>query len=453
MKGRIICKEGGEKASPHPVPDAMFSIVKMTTYPPGEEFKTGPGWEKPYTHLDELPASVRRLPERLQRLWMAVFNATWENNQGMPKEQREQLAFQAAWGVVNREMGKDVTNCRAWLGGIRGGTIEIALKRKPTDGEMQGSVGQLVTNRLVEVALRSALTGQEPKTIAAILSMWRALKRSVPEDELARAIASGDLPPLMMEKFNRVLDDIAARVKTGQEVVGKAGQKITADGVANVTAGGGGAGLGGGAGSGSGTIISYEQTARRLSRWISARNEALRGMLGNVNSEALGQMLYHFTVENPVNPLASARYIRHAIGLTDREALAVVRLQEGLASSGTAQAVIDRKAGSYSNYLLRRRAERIARTEYTAAFNQAGLETVRTAVDLGILPPEQGTARKTWLTSEDELVCPYCGGMDGQTVGVDEEFTDDLGGSGVDCPPLHPNCRCTTLFHVSKDGT
>jgi hypothetical protein len=60
-----------------------------------------------------------------------------------------------------------------------------------------------------------------------------------------------------------------------------------------------------------------------------------------------------------------------------------------------------------------------------------------------------------WYTAEDEMVCEFCGPMNGKTVAIDEGFFDKnetIEGSdgatmttdyaAVENPPLHPNCRC-----------
>lgn len=80
------------------------------------------------------------------------------------------------------------------------------------------------------------------------------------------------------------------------------------------------------------------------------------------------------------------------------------------------------------------RAAMIARTETTATANMAQLSVYRRA----------GIQYKTWVTADDERVCPICGALDGRTVGLDEEFSP-----GIYAPPAHPNCRCTI---ISADG-
>ncbi len=56
----------------------------------------------PYTSITQLPDYVRRLPEKQQRRWLAVFNSVYDSmkEKGYDAEECEQRAFAAANGVV-----------------------------------------------------------------------------------------------------------------------------------------------------------------------------------------------------------------------------------------------------------------------------------------------------------------------------------------------------------------
>lgn len=74
------------------------------------------------------------------------------------------------------------------------------------------------------------------------------------------------------------------------------------------------------------------------------------------------------------------------------------------------------------------RARMIAVTEVTRAFAEGNRAAWRAS---GVIE------KRRWNTNNDELVCPVCGPLAGQVVGLDEEF-----GDGIDGPPAHPRCRC-----------
>lgn len=72
------------------------------------------------------------------------------------------------------------------------------------------------------------------------------------------------------------------------------------------------------------------------------------------------------------------------------------------------------------------RAGTIARTESVRSYSE-GLLTFGN---------QSGATGKRWETSPS--ACVICAPMDGQEVGIDEQFD-----SGDDSPPAHPNCRCS----------
>ena len=74
------------------------------------------------------------------------------------------------------------------------------------------------------------------------------------------------------------------------------------------------------------------------------------------------------------------------------------------------------------------RAQMIAVTEVTRAFARGNLEAWKAG---GVIE------KRRWNTNNDELVCPVCGPLNGQVVGLDEEFD-----GGIAAPPAHPRCRC-----------
>lgn len=84
------------------------------------------------------------------------------------------------------------------------------------------------------------------------------------------------------------------------------------------------------------------------------------------------------------------------------------------------------------------RAWRIATTEITRAYaegNQlAGEDMAEQWPGVEVI--------KEWYTNNDDLVCPICGVLNEQEVGINEAF--DADGEEIDNPPAHPNCRCWT---------
>lgn len=83
------------------------------------------------------------------------------------------------------------------------------------------------------------------------------------------------------------------------------------------------------------------------------------------------------------------------------------------------------------------RAETVARTE-TAFADVAG--------NLNAYQESGQVDSKRWLTAPD--CCDLCEELDGEVVGLEEDFPND----GGDGPPLHPNCRCDVLPVLTEEG-
>lgn len=80
-------------------------------------------------------------------------------------------------------------------------------------------------------------------------------------------------------------------------------------------------------------------------------------------------------------------------------------------------------------------AERIIRTEATQIATRSEMAAYQAA----------GIDEYEFLATLDEKTCKICGPMDGQVFPVADAEP------GITAPPLHPNCRCTTIGHYEDD--
>ena len=81
------------------------------------------------------------------------------------------------------------------------------------------------------------------------------------------------------------------------------------------------------------------------------------------------------------------------------------------------------------------RANRMARTTVTAVSNEAHMDSYK----------KNGVKRYEFRAMFNERTCDKCGALDGRTFNLDDKRP------GVNFPPIHPNCRCTTAAALSKD--
>jgi hypothetical protein len=128
----------------------------------------------------------------------------------------------------------------------------------------------------------------------------------------------------------------------------------------------------------------------------------------------------------------AARMIVPMIGLTSAQGQAVLKYREELINNGLSLDSVNEKVDSYSDDLLDRRADNIARTEILDALNSAQDEAFQQAQDDGLLSAD---ATKEVILSDD--ACPICVEIaDEGPIPLSDSFDDDG-------PPFHPQCRCT----------
>ena len=110
-----------------------------------------------------------------------------------------------------------------------------------------------------------------------------------------------------------------------------------------------------------------------------------------------------------------------------------------------ARQMTERFAARLHQRLIRARALTIARTEVMTASNIGRMVGVREAVNQRLASPE---SRKRWSATGGERMCPTCGRLHGQIVGLNEMW------EGTYEPPAHPRCRCTfVLLPPARIGT
>lgn len=177
-------------------------------------------------------------------------------------------------------------------------------------------------------------------------------------------------------------------------------------------------------------------------KWIKQRAGDQITRVSNETVEVIREKLLA-SYERGVNVRALADEIQRYIGLTARQAKAVDNYRARLDDEeDMSEAHADGLADAYAEKQLQYRAEMIARTETKDAQEEGRLASWTDAQADGDLPD---SAKKTWDYFGQEgsdRECEICQSLDGQSVGLDEEFEDD-DGETYDRPPAHPDCRCS----------
>lgn len=185
-------------------------------------------------------------------------------------------------------------------------------------------------------------------------------------------------------------------------------------------------------------------------------------------------------------PYETAKKIEAVIGLTERQARAVLNYRQGLTDAldrgrslsalrgrwslspeiaagrkSLSPAQVDQLTDRYADRLLKYRAYNVARTETLYAANMGQQLTFKELARDGFLDP--ATFRRVWSVVDDDRLCELCAPMDGQTVALDEDFESTEKGvlpservpldepQTTETPPLHPSCRCIIVTEQVED--
>jgi hypothetical protein len=116
---------------------------------------------------------------------------------------------------------------------------------------------------------------------------------------------------------------------------------------------------------------------------------------------------------------------------------------------------IERFSNRYADRYLAYRANTIARYESLRASNQGGSDSVQSAIDAGVISPEDVTTN--WMIANDEITCPRCRSVvdiqpDGVPFGTAFTWAAGKRTGQVMLAPLHPDCRCTNTYNVVRSA-
>lgn len=189
--------------------------------------------------------------------------------------------------------------------------------------------------------------------------------------------------------------------------------------------------------------FAFDATGAAVVKWMTEHGGALIRELSASQAASINALLQHQVFIGITSPYHLAPMIRPMVGLLRRETLAVARYRVELVAAGLTAEKVEARAAKYAAHLHRARAERIARTELSNAYNHGQLEAMRQARDDGYLTD----VRKTWETALDELTCPECSALNGETVGLDENFSN-----GLESSPAHPRCLLPSTRCITPGG-
>ena len=189
--------------------------------------------------------------------------------------------------------------------------------------------------------------------------------------------------------------------------------------------------------------LSLNQTNPRALRWAQDRAAELIVDVSEETRQSVRVIIERMFREG-IPPDDAAKLIRDVVGLTEKQARAVERYYNRLGPRDDRDGLVE----DFADRLLQSRAETIARTESMMASNRGQQELWQQAQENGFL--EADRTRRAWLITDDPRLCPLCEPLRGALVGLDEDFSTDIG--MLRTPPLHPRCRCTVALVFADEG-
>jgi SPP1 gp7 family putative phage head morphogenesis protein len=285
----------------------------------------------------------------------------------------------------------------------------------------------------IEATLRAYLSSAEPKTMRMLSNTWDRQRSLITQQDLIEGATNGTITAATAGKWQ---DQYAEYVNNKLAPIWRAGGSTASNFIAESI------GL---------NFPNYQprfpQALERIDNWIKQSGGALIANLSDEQMKAVNAILQHHIVNEPLSATELGKVLRPVVGLTKREAEAVKNRRAKLIKQGMTLAQATRKAATYAAKLHRVRAERIARTELVAGFNQGALAGIKASIDEGTLTDQ---TVKEWNTSEDERVCTVCAPLHGTTKELDEQFSSR--GRTTEVPPIHPSCRCTIIYVIDEDA-
>jgi len=186
----------------------------------------------------------------------------------------------------------------------------------------------------------------------------------------------------------------------------------------------------------------FDSTMTSVKAWVDTEGGRLIVDLTAAQMGSTQALLQHQIALEVTSPYVLSQRIRPLVGLTNRETMAVAKFMGTLQEQGVAPAMINKQVANYAKFLHKNRAQRIARTEISNAFNFGQLDSLGQAVQEGWLP---GVPEKTWMAGGADP-CEIC--MENESVGP--IALPDVFPSGDAHPTAHPQCECAVGYRVRR---
>lgn len=304
-------------------------------------------------------------------------------------------------------------------------SYEDWLKSK---GHTIGATASQAAGKAALHKLRSYLNAAEPELVYFLTHTWNTQAKAITYKELREAILNGDIDQAYLTQWH---NDYSKFVTDHlQQAWEDAMTAATADMAAKYPE------------------WNFDPMADGVKKWTTQR--AADFVTNSTTTQIMGlrAIVKRAAVLEDMNVDQLSRAIRPMVGLTYQQGIANMNYYESLIKSGMSEKKATDLSVRYSARMHRYRGYNIARTELAFAYNQGSYEGTKQAQEAGYM----GDVVKVWCTADDERVCEICGGLDGKTIAMDDDFdfTTKLATPANPTirkvPPAHPSCRCSVLY-------
>lgn len=282
--------------------------------------------------------------------------------------------------------------------------------------------------------LRTFLDASEPRLVYFLTNLWHAQGRAITYKELREAILAGVLDAAYLEQWH---EDYARFVVQYLQPAWEEAMKAAAAEIAAKH-----------------PEWTYKPAAEGVEHWMRTRAADFVTNVSQTQIDGLRALITKASTLHDMSVDELSRAIRPMVGLTLQQSEAAMNYFTKLRENGVKPERAKDLTIRYSARMHRYRGYNIARTELAFGYNKGMLEATKQAQEEGYL----GKMVKVWCTADDERVCHICGGLEGKTIAMDEDFDFktklEAANPGIkQTPPAHPSCRCTVLYQEVERPT
>lgn len=180
--------------------------------------------------------------------------------------------------------------------------------------------------------------------------------------------------------------------------------------------------------------ISLNLRDPNFQRMVDAQQARMVREVSNETRRAISNVIAR-AYRDGQHPYVIAPQIRQMVGLTSRQAQAVYNYRASLVKKGLRPEVVAARTDRYSERMLNRRAQTIARTETAKAATAGRIEGWRQAASHGLF--DYATAEMEWSAVQDDPK-EICYQLNGSRVPLGSTWP-----GGLLPGDAHPLCRCS----------